>query len=250
VDLCEKTQNINRHPWELSRVKAIKKILRTFIRREHKKRILDIGCGDAFISRNLLQNKDIQSINCVDIKLNNGQISHLSSLTNKISFHNNYRELDSYNLVLLLDILEHIENDIFFLKNIVSKYTEQNGYMLITLPAFQALFGSHDYFLGHYRRYNLNQTERLLRNINLEIVASGFLFFSLLPPRFLMNIFEKCNLFPQKKNKGIGDWRKGPILTAFFKLIFQCDNYFLITLSKYGIKLPGLSLWILCKKSQ
>ena len=30
MDLCEKTQNTKRHPWELARFTAIKKILQTY----------------------------------------------------------------------------------------------------------------------------------------------------------------------------------------------------------------------------
>lgn len=250
MDLCEKTQNTKRHPWELARFKAIKKILQTYTNEGQKKRILDVGCGDAYIPRNLAKIADIQHIDCIDIKLDEKQISQLSSIANNIVFHTNYQELETYNLILLLDILEHIEEDSHFLKDIVSKYMEPNGYLLITVPAFQALYSSHDHFLGHYRRYSINQAQCLVKNINLEIIASGFLFFSLLPVRFLITFLERSFPYTKKKEKGIGDWRKGPVLTAFFEFLLRCDNNLLLILSKYGIKLPGLSVWILCKKPQ
>jgi SAM-dependent methyltransferase len=250
MDLSEKTQNAKRHPWELARFKAVQKILLTYTNDGQKKYILDIGCGDAYISQGLVKNSKVQHIDCVDTELDEKQISRLSSITKNIIFHTNYLALNRYNLVLLLDVLEHIKDDAFFLKEIVSKYTEPNGHLLLTVPAFQALYSSHDQFLGHYRRYGINQMQRVIQNSNLEIIASGFLFLSLLPGRFLIKLFERSFPYTAKKNRGIGDWKRGPVLTSLLELFLRCDNNLLLILSKYGIKLPGLSVWILCKKSQ
>ena len=59
-----------------------------------------------------------------------------------------------YNLILLLDVLEHIEDDTSFLIEIIEDYMEFGGYCLITAPAFNCLFSSARSIFEHYRRYN------------------------------------------------------------------------------------------------
>ena len=56
-------------------------------------------------------------------------------------------------IVLAMDVLEHIQDDYSTLKE-WKNTLKPNGLLLITVPAFQHLWSSHDIFLGHHRRYN------------------------------------------------------------------------------------------------
>ena len=94
MDLRERTEGFKlRHPWELSRIKALRRILLNTIPLGKKVKVLDVGCGDGFISRELFREIPVHSITGVDIHLSRDQIDELSSEGEAVSYTNDYREL-------------------------------------------------------------------------------------------------------------------------------------------------------------
>lgn len=75
-------------------------------------------------------------------------------------------EHERFDLICLFDVLEHIEQDTDTLAAIRSLLAP-NGRMLITVPAYPWMFGVHDRFLHHKRRYSA-------RDLRQKSVASGF----------------------------------------------------------------------------
>jgi len=59
-----------------------------------------------------------------------------------------------YDLILLMDILEHLEDDVGGLRHAL-QHCVPGGYLFLTLPAMKALWSPHDVYLGHQRRYSL-----------------------------------------------------------------------------------------------
>jgi hypothetical protein len=250
MDLREVTKNKTRHPWELARVKALRHIIKFRANLQSNLKILDVGCGDAFMVRELIKGLDVECVDGIDINLSDQRIKEIVSVENNIILHNKFDNLKEkyYNLTFMLDIIEHVENDTAFLSEIVNKYMDTEGYILITAPAFNFLFTSHDRFLGHFRRYNLQELLGLTRSLHLRQLFSGYLFCSLVPLRFLMMCYERFVSAPTFQKKGIGHWNYCEILTKTIEALFVIDNSISIILSKNGIKLPGLTVWVLCKK--
>jgi hypothetical protein len=252
MDLCEITKNRNRHPWELTRVRILIKILQEWLPHETKIRALDVGCGDAFISDKLQKRIDLESYDGIDINLSGSQIRQSSKIEHNIILHNNFDGLSQeyYNLVLILDVIEHVENDYIFLNDILKKYAAPNALILLTAPAFNYLFSSHDLFLGHFRRYSLKQLIALIHNLGYECLNSGYMFFSLIPIRLISLFYEKLNFQKDRKKKGVGNWKQGKMVTKIIELFLYLDNRISLSLNKIGIKLPGLTSWVLCRKQQ
>jgi len=75
---------------------------------------------------------------------------------------------ERFDLICLFDVLEHIEQDVETLAAIRSLLTE-NGRVLITIPAYAWLYGVHDRFLHHKRRYSS-------REIREKVHACGYRF--------------------------------------------------------------------------
>ena len=65
-------------------------------------------------------------------------------------------EKGSFDLVGALDVLEHVEDDQRSAEALV-QLTRPGGWLLVTVPAHQALWGSHDRRLHHRRRYGRDQ---------------------------------------------------------------------------------------------
>ncbi len=69
-------------------------------------------------------------------------------------------------VVLLLDVLEHLDNDVAALRT-ARRALHDGGRLVVTVPAYAWLWSGHDVVLGHRRRY----TTRRLRTV---VTAAGF----------------------------------------------------------------------------
>lgn len=236
-----------RHPWETSRVRAVRSILKDSLKAGSK--ALDIGCGDGFVSRELFKGAAIKSVTAVDINLTKDAIKELSKRGQGITYLNKLpKEKGCYGLVLLLDVIEHVEGDSAFLKE-VRAYLDKGGRILVTAPAFNSLFSAHDRFLHHVRRYSLKELKSLAESSDLKCVSSGYLFTSLLLPRFVSVIIER--LFKKAGvARGAGDWRAGQGAAKITDLILRTDNNISLAVNRIGLKLPGLTAWVLCERRQ
>lgn len=67
-----------------------------------------------------------------------------------------------YDLVLATDIIEHVDDDVTALSEI-SRVLKSSGYAVITVPAFQSLWGLQDTVSHHKRRY---RKQELLDKLN------------------------------------------------------------------------------------
>jgi len=232
----------NRHPWETSRLNALRRLLLPHIFEGIK--VLDIGCGDGFISRNLFSHLQSKEVTAVDIHLSDERIQEIVNLSCGIKYQRDLPEAGVFDLVLLLDVIEHVEYDHSFLANLVGRYISRKSMVMITVPAFQSIYGSHDVFLGHYRRYNLKTLMQLSTACGLCVLSSGYLFSTLLLPKIIL-----YNLLNTDGNpEGVGNWRRGNGVTRLIESILNIDNKLLLTADRIGIKFPGLTGWVLCEK--
>jgi len=153
---------------------------------------------------------------------------------------------NGYELITMFDVLEHVMDDVLFVQETISRFATPGALFFCTVPAFQALFSSHDTFLKHHRRYSLPGLEQILERAGLKVVRSGYLFGLLLPVRAVAVMVE--NLFgAADKDPGIGHWRHGRFLTLMIASIMDVDNFLLLWLSRMGIKIPGLTVWAVCE---
>jgi SAM-dependent methyltransferase len=231
-----------RHPWETSRLKALSKILRTNL--VEGIRVLDVGCGDGFISKGLFNLLKDKMVTAVDINLSDELIKEIEKLSDGMNYVKVLPENGCFDLVLLLDVIEHVEDDRSFLAHLVDRYLSKSGKVMITVPAFQSLFSCHDTFLGHHKRYMIKGLESVVNISGLKVISSGYLFLSLLLPKF---VFYKI-LNSKDGSDGVGQWNMGRVVTAFIEKVLNIDNNLLIIASHLGIKIPGLTAWVLCEK--
>ncbi|MBU0485648.1 MAG: class I SAM-dependent methyltransferase [Proteobacteria bacterium] len=231
-----------RHPWETARLKALQMIVRPYFFEGIK--VLDVGCGDGFVARRFCSRLKKKEITAVDIHLTDQIILALEGLSGGIRYLKEFPPKEAFNLILLLDVIEHQEDDRSFLTVLVERYVENGGRVLITVPAFQPLYSCHDAFLGHHRRYRLRGLEELAGAAGLKVIASGHLFMSLLIPKLI--IYKLFGL--NRGADGIGQWSYGMAWTSLVEILLNMDNRLLISAARLGLKLPGLTGWALCEK--
>lgn len=248
----------SRHPWETARLNVVKKIISQHIPLQKGAIVLDIGCGDTFMVENIAMDYQDVVFYAIDIAFTNDLIKkYKDNMKAKNVFI--YRSVEEFAsevfqtaaLIILTDVIEHIKDDKKFMKELLqNKFISNSTFFLITVPAFQFLFCSHDIFLGHYRRYTNTILKNNLSAAGLHIVNIGYFFFSLLPIRFCQVIKEKITGFNMKKiSTGLTAWEGSIAQSNFFKNILLTDTSFSFSLKKIGINLPGLSNYVICKKS-
>jgi len=251
----ENTKNTeSRHPWEIARLFVIQSKIKQIFNENDEKVILDIGCGDTWLIEQLSKKFPNFKFIAVDTAFDSGMLKKLNSKLNSKTF-SVFKTLDSalndnnkkIDLILLLDVIEHIEDDIAFLKwvNSFNNINNQTKF-LITVPAFQFLFSEHDVFLGHYRRYDNKKLKLHIDQSGLKTIRIGYFFSSLLTPRVLTKVKEGF-IKPKQNVTGIGGWKKTPIDKLFVVLLimdYKLSRFF----EKISISLPGLSNYVLCKQ--
>lgn len=80
-----------------------------------------------------------------------------------------------YGLIVALDVLEHLEHPQPAM-TILRARLRPGGWFIATVPAFDALWTSHDQVNHHYRRYRLRDLEALVGASGLTIVESRYFF--------------------------------------------------------------------------
>lgn len=85
----------------------------------------------------------------------------------------------------LFDVIEHIEDDLVFLKALRPSI-EAGGRVYLTVPAYSFLWSDEDVSAGHYRRYTLEQIEGVLMSAGFEIEFSSYIFRFLPLPVYLL----------------------------------------------------------------
>lgn len=172
------------HWYYISKGRAMRRFIKDFQVPE----VLDVGAGSGVFSRQLLDYGFCQSAVCVDpgYPVESSEIQR----GKPIHFVKSLERVDQ-RLILMMDVLEHVEDDLALLKS-YSDPMPSGGHVLITVPAFQFLWSGHDVFLEHYRRYTLPQVESLVERAGLTPVRGRYFFGSLFPVIAFMRWQQRC----------------------------------------------------------
>jgi SAM-dependent methyltransferase len=246
-----------RHPWEIARARFFRGLLERHGVLADQRAVLDVGAGDGYVARQLLPRLAVGSrVVCFDEHYTDHHLSELSVRSPAI-ITTRVRPTDTFDLVLLLDVLEHVADDVGFLTDLVAHNLAPDGVVLLSVPAWPILFTMHDVALHHYRRYTPSQLLRVVECSRLHVVASGGLFHSLLLPRTAKKLGEVLQRvsYPAPgafvdagTTTQAGRWTAGNAVTRFVMAGLAIDNGCSLIAAHFGIGLPGMSTWVLARK--
>jgi SAM-dependent methyltransferase len=154
-----------RHWWYRARRDILRALIRRRIALPADARLLEIGCGTG---HNLMMLREFGAADAVEIDaaaraIASRRLGHpvmdapLPALTGVPE--------GAYDLVALLDVLEHVDEDRAALASI-AKRLRPGGRILVTVPAHPWMWSAHDVVNHHKRRY----TKRTLRAV---VAAAG-----------------------------------------------------------------------------
>lgn len=203
------------------------------------KRILEAGCGNGNIA-SFLKNKEL--VVAVD---NDEQM--LNMFKERLSENNNFKIIkfdladrqitgflrdDKIDTVVCINTLEHIENDLAVLNNFY-EILEENGKLILLIPALKFLYSSLDEAAGHFRRYSKKEIIHKLNLSNFSIEHISH-----------FNLFGIMGWFLQGKV-----FRKRELSGNMLNLFDSFTNAFIFI--EKSLKIPlGLSLLIVCRKNR
>ena len=161
------------------------------------KKILEVGAGiGSFTQIYIKENIDITLSEIDDI--NYEILKKKFNLKKNVKVEN--KVIDQFNetfdTILYLSVLEHIENDKKEILNALEKLKDK-GHLIICVPAHNYMYSNFDKEIGHFRRYEMDFFNTLnLKNTNIKkkifIDSFGYLLY------FLNKIVFSKEVYPSK----------------------------------------------------
>jgi ubiquinone/menaquinone biosynthesis C-methylase UbiE len=206
--------------------------------------LLDVGCGTGNILL-MLQNfghavgVDSSPVALEFCRSRNLTDLYLTQPGEPLPFDEN-----TFDIVTAFDLLEHIDNDLTFLKEL-RRVSRNGGKILIIVPAHPQLWSDHDVALHHKRRYTRKQFQELIAQAQLTCNRLTYFNSILFPAAFGYRTFKR--ILPKKKTSSVQ--------SEFFIALPRLVNQSLLKLFELeGAILPkrnipfGLSLLAVCEK--
>jgi len=229
-----------RHWWWRSRKQFVLARLRKLARQKNFTQILDAGCGNGLFFEELQQFGAVRGI-----EPDSGLVTSDGPFRSQIEvrpFDSTYQPPSPLNLVLMLDVLEHIEDDLAAARH-VHKILAPGGVFLLTVPALMWLWSQHDDANLHFRRYHKATLRRVLTEAGFRVEYVQYFFGWTIVPMLLRRL-----LAPGKQNQPAAYRVKvppGPVNT----LMYAKSRFEQLTFGRWGLPV-GSSLIAVAVKDE
>lgn len=157
----------DRHWWFLGRREIFRALAARLGPLSPATRVLDLGCGTG-------ANTAAFAVDCstVGIDPSPAAIALARERFPGVEFQvaevrDAGERIERADLVLLTDVMEHVEDDVGLLRGVLARQTP-GAHVLLTVPAHPELWAEHDVALGHRRRYTAESFRRLWRGTDAQ----------------------------------------------------------------------------------
>ena len=172
--------------WRVREGVLLDKIRELLGNRAHDARILDVGCGAGLFFDALEQFGRVEGIESDPIAVaQSGRWRDRIHIGEVETFTGG----EPFDLILALDVVEHVPNPSILLRH-AARLLASTGSMVITTPAFDWLWTSHDCLNHHVKRYTAGEMRALIREAGLHPIDTQYLFQSLIVPKLLVRTME------------------------------------------------------------
>jgi 2-polyprenyl-3-methyl-5-hydroxy-6-metoxy-1,4-benzoquinol methylase len=196
VDMADEWYDVahREHFWIKRRFDVLRYLARGIDLRN--KRIGEIGCGTGLVQQQFAEQYGVQ----VDgFDLNEYALRHSVAADQPRYCYDIFDcrpELAGrYDVLVLFDVLEHIEQEKPFLEKVLF-HLKPGGLLFVNVPAFMAFYSRYDEVLGHHRRYTLAQLDRSCSAVGLEGVARTYWGLPIVPLLLLRKLWVKGQTDP------------------------------------------------------
>jgi SAM-dependent methyltransferase len=151
--------------------------------------ILDVGCGPGLFFEHLRQFGRVEGVESDSV------LADASPWPEHIRVGPFDAPMDlaqSYALILMLDVLEHMDDPRTALEQ-AATHLKPGGALLITVPAFESLWTNHDVINCHRRRYRKREVEGLISEAGLELESCRYFFHWTVLAKLMVRLFEEIS---------------------------------------------------------
>lgn len=261
MDLRElPTDDVRRHPWERARARFFCGVVRQHAARGRSLRVLDIGAGDGFVGAALMRSLPEGShVTCYDPHYTPEHLVRFAAACGAVRFTAE-RPAERFDVVLLLDVIEHVQDDVALLRDVADGLLAPDGVVIVSVPAHMLLYSRHDVVLGHFRRYDAANLRSALERAGLYPSVLAGLFHAQVAARGAAKLAELLRgersgpppAAPPEEHAetAIARWRHGALLTRLVDGALAVDNLGSRLLARAHVQLPGTSLWAVASRSR
>ncbi len=158
--------------WIERRFDLLRRLCGPLLQRDAK--IAEVGCGSGLVQRQFEDRLDL-SVDGFD--LNTEALQRSVSRRSRLACYDVHDRKEAlhgrYDLILLLDVLEHVQEERAFL-NATSFLASPGGHLVINVPASPRLYSRYDEAVGHLRRYTPVSLLEIGKGSGLELVRWSY----------------------------------------------------------------------------
>lgn len=176
--------------WHVSRLNISERIIRDHFPTPSNLNVLDYGCGTGGFLHEL--NDRLKFKSCLGVDVSNQAIQYAERYGDGYASlkPGDFSVVGNRDLVLLMDVLEHIQDDGTFLRELLESLRSE-ACLLVSVPAIPFLFSSWDATLNHYRRYSKKSLFKCLSQGGGTIRYINYFMSYLVPPIFWIRTIGK-----------------------------------------------------------
>jgi hypothetical protein len=222
---------VENHWWNLVRNRFIHRMLRAID--PPMPAVIEIGCGRGVVV-GYLREKDVDcsGVELAAVEPMRDAARHVR--TGISAFDLPAAERARYEVVLLLDVLEHLPEPREFLAQVLEHFPNARK-LIITVPARPELWSNYDEHYGHFLRYTIKQLEQMMIGLRLRPESAGYFFHALYLPAWLLAKFKRDRATEVVAPQG---WKR--LAHRFIAFLLMMDAALLPS------KLPGSSAYAVC----
>jgi SAM-dependent methyltransferase len=224
----------DRHWWYRGRRRVLDAII-SGLQLGSQPRILDAGCGSGRNMLELARYGEVTGIELSDTSVSLARERHTGEVL-KGSILDTPFASDSFDLAVCLDVVEHLQDDVGALREL-RRVVAPGGSLLVTVPAYERLWSTHDEVNHHHRRYNRRTLLQAAQEAQWRCVFTTHFNSLLLPVATLLRVLDRLNTHATESSLDL--WLPPAPLNSLLQMPLNLEA----ALIGKGLRIPaGLSL--------
>ncbi len=219
------------HFWYIGRHRFLLASVRHHLDRSGRRAAVDMGGGCGGWIKYVLENDPYLFD---ELSLADSSLLALQAAEDVVSNTTDRYQIDLLNLewserwdsVFLLDVIEHIPDDVGAMKQVVLSL-RPGGFVFVTVPALKAFWSFSDDLSEHQRRYSKADFQALASATGLELVDARYFMFFLSPLYWLSRLKKvEADLSEQEKIEIQNKMSRipNPVVNALLSSVFSAET--------------------------